>query len=170
MQVRRRSQQGSCADMESPQICGNSREWLWYLFLLPKELGICERHQHIPHSPDKPQARCVHSISSGWFMEEFERKSQQFCLFNSGAPFKKLNKSYVFLQRLSSDQATSRLKVKIRRRPGGSIRNRLLSRWRIPFWFKHLTDISRTLLQLWSKAMIWVAWKCIVCNQYGAGM
>lgn len=76
----------------------------------------------------------------------------------------------MFLQRLFSDQATSRLKVKIRRRPGGSIRNRLLSRWRIPFWFKHLTDVSRTLLQLWSKAMIWVAWKCIVCNQYGAGM
>lgn len=77
--------------MESPQICGNSREWLWYLFLLPKELGIRERHHHIPHNPDKLQALCVHSISSSWFMEEFERKSQQFCLFNSGAPFKKLN-------------------------------------------------------------------------------
>lgn len=158
--------------MESPQICGNSREWLWYLFLLVKELGICERHHHIPHSPDKPQARCVHSISSGWFMGEFERKSQQFCLFNSGAPFRKLNKSWVSLQRLFSDQAdlsaTSHLKVKIRRRPGRSIINGLLSRWGITFCFAHLTDVSRNRLRFWSKAMI--CWKCIVWNQYGARM
>lgn len=41
---------GSCtADAESPQLCGNSREWLGYLFLLPKELGIYETH-HKTHS------------------------------------------------------------------------------------------------------------------------
>lgn len=48
---------GSCSDVESPQLCGNSREWLRYLFLLPKELGIYEtHHKHIPHSTGKLQA------------------------------------------------------------------------------------------------------------------
>lgn len=42
---------GSWADVESPQLCGNSREWLWYLFLLPKEVGIYEsHHKHIPRA------------------------------------------------------------------------------------------------------------------------
>lgn len=37
--------------------------------------------------------------------------------------------------------ATLHLKVKIGRRPSGSIINRLRSRWRNTFWFKHLTAV-----------------------------
>lgn len=84
---------GSWADVESPQLCGNSREWLWYLFLLPKEVGIYEsHHKHIPQSAGKLQALCTHSIrwnSWCWFTVEFGRKSQPPCLFNSGAKLKK---------------------------------------------------------------------------------
>lgn len=91
---------GSWADAESPQLCGNSREWLWYLFLLPKEVGIYEsHHKHIPQSAGELQALCTHSIrwnSWRWFMVAFERKSQPPCLFNSGAKLKKRIREIMF--------------------------------------------------------------------------
>lgn len=70
----------SCADGESPQLCGKFREWLRYLFLVPKELGIYETcRKCIPRSTGKLQAHCSSSIRWNsccwWFMVEFGRKS-----------------------------------------------------------------------------------------------
>ena len=54
---------GSYADAESPQLCGNSRERLWYLFLLPKELGIYEtHHKHIPPSAGRLRILTLFSV------------------------------------------------------------------------------------------------------------